>query len=148
VITGAADVGSAGIQWPDWLKIGKEKNAGTPDEIAQLTYRVVGRDVLHIIVHPDVPLEKLEAEQYVKIFTGVIKNWKEVGGKDIPVVVVLQNTYPATNASFKKLALENRDFASTAVFGTSVSNMVEKIAKTPGAIGFTSSTVDTKGTKV
>ena len=40
------------------------------------------------MIHKDNPVNKLSKEQLKDIFTGKITNWKDVGGKDMPVLVV------------------------------------------------------------
>lgn len=48
----------------------------------------VAWDALVIIVHPENPIYNLSTKQVKKIFSGKIRNWKEVGGGDLPIVVV------------------------------------------------------------
>jgi ABC-type phosphate transport system substrate-binding protein len=46
----------------------------------------VAKDGLSIYLHPDNPIRDLSLEQVKGIYTGRIKNWREVGGKDEPIV--------------------------------------------------------------
>jgi phosphate transport system substrate-binding protein len=48
----------------------------------------IGQVKIAFIVHPRNPARTLTASQLAEILTGKIKNWKEVGGNDAPVVVV------------------------------------------------------------
>lgn len=45
----------------------------------------VGYDALSVFVHKNNPVKNLSKEQIKGIFSGKIKNWKEVGGKNAPV---------------------------------------------------------------
>ncbi len=45
-------------------------------------------DAIAIIVNKNNPVESLTSEEVKKIFSGVITNWKEVGGEDCEIVVV------------------------------------------------------------
>lgn len=45
----------------------------------------IGYDALSIFVHKNNPVNNLSKEQIKGIFSGKIKNWKEVGGKNTPV---------------------------------------------------------------
>src|SRR6266542_1696149 len=47
----------------------------------------VALDGLSVYVHSENPLNELSIEQLEKIFTGKVKNWKEVGGHDGPITV-------------------------------------------------------------
>lgn len=53
----------------------KEKLIGT----------IIGYDAIAVFVHKDNPVKSLSKEQLKGIFTGQIKNWKEVGGPDAPL---------------------------------------------------------------
>jgi phosphate transport system substrate-binding protein len=47
---------------------------------------LVAKDGLSLYLHPDNPIRDLRLEQVKDIYTGKIKNWREVGGKDEPIV--------------------------------------------------------------
>lgn len=48
----------------------------------------IGLDGVAVIVHKDNGLTKISKEQVQDIFTGKITNWKQVGGKDEPIVMI------------------------------------------------------------
>ena len=50
----------------------------------------VAWDALVVMVHPDNPVDGLTADQVSKIFKGEIRNWKDVGGENAPIVVVVR----------------------------------------------------------
>lgn len=45
----------------------------------------IGLDAIAVFVHIDNPVKNLTKEQLKGIFTGRIRNWKEVGGNDAPI---------------------------------------------------------------
>ena len=49
---------------------------------------IIAYDALSVIVNPANTVSQLTREQLEGIFTGKIKNWKEVGGADLAIVVV------------------------------------------------------------
>src|SRR6185312_11844866 len=49
---------------------------------------IIAYDGIVVVAHPSNPVKDLTMEQVKQIFTGEITNWKEVGGKDMEIVVV------------------------------------------------------------
>ncbi|MFH1452814.1 MAG: phosphate ABC transporter substrate-binding protein [Armatimonadota bacterium] len=47
-----------------------------------------------VVVNPENPVSKLTTKQVHDIFTGKIKNWKEVGGADAPIDVIFRQINP------------------------------------------------------
>ncbi|MBH8603913.1 phosphate ABC transporter substrate-binding protein [Thermoactinomyces sp. CICC 10522] len=90
------------------------------------------------VVNPDVGVDNLTQQQLIDIFTGKIKNWKEVGGKDLPVVLVNRPESSGTRATFAKYALKgNTEFRAKGGIEEDSSGTVRKIvSETPGAIGY------------
>lgn len=54
----------------------------------KLVEQLVGRGGVAIITNNSNPVESLTVDQVRKLFTGEYTNWKEVGGPDLPVVVM------------------------------------------------------------
>lgn len=148
VLEGGADVGSAAIPFEAWTKIMKDKGIADDKVIGTLTHRVIGKDIIKVFTHPSANVKKLSFEQLDKVFRGEIKNWKEVGGKDLKISVVIQTTYPATNDFFKTKVMNKKDFMTDVVSAGSVDEMVSKITSTNGAIGFVSSPIPTPNTTI
>lgn len=57
----------------------EEKKAG-------LSATTIGYDAVAVFVHASNPVKNLTKEELKGIFTGKITNWKEVGGKNAPIV--------------------------------------------------------------
>jgi len=51
-----------------------------------LMEHVIAYDALAVIVNNNNPVSELSLEQLKGIYTGAIKNWKEVGGNDAPII--------------------------------------------------------------
>jgi phosphate transport system substrate-binding protein len=62
----------------------KEKTA-----FADLVVHQIGTDANGIIVHASNPVKKITAAQVRDIYTGKIANWKELGGNDAPIVLLM-----------------------------------------------------------
>jgi phosphate transport system substrate-binding protein len=52
----------------------------------------VGNAYVQFIVHPSNPVQKLSKDQLASLFSGRTKNWSEVGGPNIPVLLVGEPT--------------------------------------------------------
>lgn len=48
----------------------------------------IARDGVGLLVHRDNPVNNLTSAQVARIFKGQIKNWREVGGRNAPILVV------------------------------------------------------------
>ena len=73
----------------------------------------VAVDALAVIVHKDNKVDQLTREQIEKIFTGEIKNWKEVGGEDAEIVVYSRENSSGTYEFFKEHVMDKKNYAST-----------------------------------
>lgn len=60
------------------------------ERAAGLRFYTIGFDAISVIVHKDNPVRSLTKKQIEGIFRGEIRNWKEVGGKDAPIVPVTE----------------------------------------------------------
>jgi phosphate transport system substrate-binding protein len=58
-----------------------------PDE-AMLHATPIAQDAVCIIVNRTNPIETLSDDQIVRMYTRGVSNWKEVGGPDLPIVLV------------------------------------------------------------
>lgn len=97
----------------------------------------VALDALTIVVHPDVGIDNLTKDQVKKIFFGEITNWKELGGQDLPIIVVTRDTSGGTYGAFVELALDNEEkITNKAIVQTSNQTVKNVIASTRGAIGY------------
>lgn len=56
----------------------------------RIYYQTIGYDAVVLYVHGSNPVTSLSKAALKGIYTGRIRNWKEVGGKDAPLVVITQ----------------------------------------------------------
>ncbi|MBL8020939.1 MAG: PstS family phosphate ABC transporter substrate-binding protein [Leptospirales bacterium] len=106
-------------------------------------------DGLAVVVHKDNPLKSIRLLQLSQIFSGEIRDWKDVGGAPGPIIVLVRNDKSGTYEYFRKhvvrrfdlggnearKASEN-DFTRTAIVLRDNDEMAEAIEKGKGAIGF------------
>ncbi|ACH40605.1 ABC transporter, periplasmic substrate-binding protein [Citrifermentans bemidjiense Bem] len=133
--TGDLDVSAAGLAFEDLLKTAKKENIEVADPAAYVA-TAIGASKIYTVSHKDNPVKSLSFDQLKGIFTGKIANWKEVGGNDAPILIVLSSINPATNAAYKKIALADAPFAADIVDAGRFEDVREKVAANPEAIAF------------
>jgi phosphate transport system substrate-binding protein len=99
---------------------------------------VIGLDGLAIITHSSNAINTLSLLQLVKIFSGEVKNWKELGGKDVPIHLYARDENSGTWDSFKSIVLEPKSagLSPQAKRYESSSQLSDAVAKDEGGIGF------------
>lgn len=119
----------------------------------------VALDGIAVIVHPDNSIDELTIDQIRRLFTGVITNWKELGGDDLPISLYGRENSSGTYEFFKEHVLGvdergiNRDFATktqvlqgTAALGEAVARDIKGVGY--GGVGYFAQRTDLKILKV
>jgi len=89
-----------------------------------------------LIVSKDVNVEDLTKQQAADIFTGKIKNWKEVGGADKPINLIHRQESSGSRKLVKKIILDGAEFASGGVTQESSKTVAQAVAQGQGSIGY------------
>lgn len=97
---------------------------------------VVAYDALAVIVNPANPVGQLTREQLEGIFRGKIKNWKEVGGDDVKIVVYSRETSSGTYEFFKESVLHNKNYMAGVLSMPATGAVIQSVRQTRGAIGY------------
>lgn len=102
------------------------------DELVDNKVAVVG---MTAAVNKKAGIKNLSKGDLIKVFTGKVKNWSEVGGKDVKITLVNRPDGSGTRATFDQFALDNATPAEGITQDSS--NTVKKIvSETPGAVGY------------
>ena len=96
----------------------------------------VALDGLSVYVHESNPVAELSIDQLDGIFTGKIKNWKQVGGSDAPIIVYSRENSSGTYEFFKENVLKGKDFAASAQTMQGTSVLLQAVAKEKNGIGY------------
>ena len=96
----------------------------------------VALDGLSIYVSDSNPIKELSVDQLKAIFTGKIRNWKEVGGQDGPITVYSRENSSGTYEFFKENVLQGADFVASAQNMPGTAALLQAVAKDPKAIGY------------
>jgi phosphate transport system substrate-binding protein len=102
-----------------------------------LTDHLVAVVPFTMITNLDVDVKSLSQAQIIAIYsTSQIRNWKDVGGPDMPIVPVVRPMTSGTRATFRKYVLGGRDQKGTLLQSDSSQTVLQTVAQTPGAIGY------------
>ena len=114
--------GGTGMRWH--FEVGMGLGVGWfplgPREVYLPPYRtsriyITNVNISHtVIVNPANKVSRLTREQIEGIYSGKIKNWKEVGGDDMVIVAYARETSSGTYEFFKEHVLQGKDFAASA----------------------------------
>lgn len=118
--------------------IGMCSRSLNPDEQAKYTAIVIAQDGLAVVVHPSNPVKGLSRQQIQRIFSGQITNWREVGGRNARIVVVVREAGSGTRESFSKLVMGKARAMQRALVQESNGTIREVVRSNPDAVGYMS----------
>jgi phosphate transport system substrate-binding protein len=123
------------------VDIGMSSRDVTPAEIAKYPGFVitpVALDGLTIIVNANNnPVNSLSLDQLQSIYNGTVTNWKDVGGKDMAIVVVGRDSASGSRTFFTDTVMKGKNYVSTMFEKNSNGAIEQTVGQTPGAIGYT-----------
>jgi phosphate transport system substrate-binding protein len=128
------DAAAGGISYPAWLELMKREGIEIEDP-AVFHPVTIGKDHIVVVTNKDNPVRKLSAEQLKGIFSGELENWSQVGGPDMPILVVWGSLMPDTNAMFLSAFLAGKPLVSDVLDATTAEEVRSNIAANPSAIG-------------
>jgi phosphate transport system substrate-binding protein len=103
---------------------------------------VVALDGLAVVVNPANKVSELTIDQLADIFTGKIKNWKEVGGRDAKIVLLSREVNSGTHVYFKEHVLRKgkadgkEEFTPEALLLPSSQAIADEVSQNQDAIGY------------
>ena len=96
----------------------------------------VALDGLSVYVNSENAVKALTVEQLAAIFTGQVKNWKEVGGADAPITVYSRENSSGSYEFFKEHVLKGKDFVASAQTMPGTAVVLQAVGKDIGGIGY------------
>lgn len=93
-------------------------------------------DGVAIVVNPGNSVSALDKAQLIDIFTGKIKNWKEVGGADASITLYNREDGSGTREVFEEKALDKNSAVVQANVVNSNGAMKTAVAQDKNAIGY------------
>lgn len=125
VQAGAVEIGNSDL-------FAEEKDGIKSEDLVDHQVAVVG---LTPIVNKKVGIKDISKEDLKKIFTGKIKNWKEVGGKDQEIVLLNRASGSGSRHTFEQWVLDGEE-SKNAQEQESTGMVRQIVSTTPGAISY------------
>lgn len=125
VTAGTVDVGNSSRALKD-----EEKANGVIENIVAI-------DGIAVVVDPSNEVTALTKDQLIQVYDGTVTNWKDLGGSDMPIVVIGRESGSGTRGAFEEL-LKLEDKCKYASELDNTGAVMAKVAATPGAIGYVS----------
>lgn len=113
------------------------RNLKAEEEASGLQGTVVAIDGIAVVVNPQNPVSDLTLQQLADLYTGKITSWKELGGADIPVVLIGREAGSGTRDGFEAVT-GTEDVCRYAQELSSTGDVITTVAGNPGAVGYAS----------
>ncbi len=133
LIAGVCDIGAAS------RPIIKDEQQQCSMRNLSLNEYVIGSYSVAVVANAGCPVADLKKSQVRDIFTGVITNWKDVGGPDVPIHLYIRNPVSGTYLGFQELAMENKAYTTNNLTELeSYAKIADAVSKDTGGIGYVS----------
>lgn len=111
------------------------KDASGKAAAGDLKPSVITDDVIKVIVNRSNPVNKLSKEQLKGLHDGSIDNWKQVGGADLPVIVITSHLGSATRKVFQKVVMDGNAYVAGALEAETTRKEIDNVNEFPEGIG-------------
>jgi phosphate transport system substrate-binding protein len=131
LINGTTDIAESSRPMKDSEKTQLQQKRSVP--VFELP---VALDGLAVYLHERNPIRELTLEQLKKIYTGAVKNWKDLGGNDERIILYGRENSSGTYAYFKEHVLENADYYPTTQTLPGTAAVINAVSKDIRGIGY------------
>ena len=135
---GKVSVAAASESLAEAIDSGKKAAADQGKSYAaspNLKFHKLYTDSIVVVVHKDNPVSSLSKDQIKAINTGKVRNWKEVGGSDLPIKVVTSHAGSATRNVFQKQIMDGTAFVDNVTEVRTTREEINEVSKDKGGIG-------------
>jgi phosphate transport system substrate-binding protein len=129
---GRADIAMLGEPLDTAAESVNQKQPGTV-RTEELVSTHVGNSYVEFIVHPTNPIARLSKAQLAELFSGKIKNWSELGGANLPVLLVGEPTSSPHRIIADALAIS---YGSELRVVQNTNQTAVIVAQAPGALSY------------
>lgn len=117
-------------------KIKPEENKIAEKNKIKPVQTVIAIDAIVPIIHPKNTVSNISLDDLRKIYKGEIRNWKQIGGQDAPIVLVSRDTSSGTYETWEELVMKKQRISPRALVQSSNGTVAQTVAKNPNAIGY------------
>jgi phosphate transport system substrate-binding protein len=117
-------------------KITKEETLMAKENNISLKEIIFAYDALAIISHPSLGIDSLSTLQLAQIFKGEIKNWKEVGGKDLAINIYGRDINSGSRKYIENRFVRDEGFSSNYFECNGSKDIINKVKNDVGGIGY------------
>ncbi|MFE1953330.1 substrate-binding domain-containing protein [Streptomyces sp. NPDC059524] len=150
--TGVRELALSGGRTQDGAAAVAFSDGPRPASYTQLSESRIAVSLFTLVTHDDVKLTNLSVADVRRLYRGEIGNWSELGGPDLPVVLVSRTSGSGTRSALTERVLGGRDeppaSSDDCVNRTvrdapvlrceldSTEQVLDTVARTPGALGY------------
>lgn len=113
-----------------------DKLASLGKMTSEASEHVLGLDGIAVIVNVSNPIDKLDKDRIMRIFTGEITDWSQVGPYHGRIKLYAKNDNSGTYETFKDLVLAGKPLAKGAQRLEDSRDISEAVANDPNGVGF------------
>jgi ABC-type phosphate transport system substrate-binding protein len=134
LVAGKAQIAMISAPLEDEAKKLNRKTPGAVD-VARLKTHQIGESRVAFVVHPGNTVKSLTNAQLADIFAGKIKNWKDVGGPDLLIVIVTAQPGDGLRAMVEATLLKGGELPTETRAMSNVTQVPKVVSQLPGGIG-------------
>jgi len=112
------------------------RRSGSQQRAAELAFQPIAEFRLAIVVHASNGVRELTSEELRAILSGRVTNWKDFGGRNLAISVVLPSDSTAADEIVRDSIMHEQD-AIAGAQEASLAEVARIVGATEGAIGFT-----------
>ena len=134
LVAGKAQIAMISAPLEDEVKKLNEKTPGSVDG-ARLKAHQIGETRVAFAVHPSNTVKSLTNAQLADVFTGKIKNWKEIGGADQPIVIRQRTALDGLRSMVEATLIKGGSLPGDTRAMSNANQVAKIVSQLPGAIG-------------
>ncbi|NWF49315.1 MAG: PstS family phosphate ABC transporter substrate-binding protein [Ignavibacteriaceae bacterium] len=97
---------------------------------------LIAKDALSIFVNQNNSVRSFTSGELKNIFSGKIKNWKELQGTDAQIIPVIRNINSGTYLYFKEHILGGEEYSESSITCNTTSEIIRAVEENKYAVGY------------
>ena len=96
---------------------------------------IIAKDGISVVINPQNPISTLTLEQLQKIYSGEIRNWKDVGGIDAEIAVIARDSASGTQEFFNEAVMKDVSLRNDLITQSATGAVTQEVSQNARAIG-------------